>query len=73
MTHEAISSKFVVPAMLAVAFTISIASVYVTDKYRVTIDRAEASRSVADTRGSAELPKPDGRYSRVRLVLSSMK
>ena len=75
MTHKAISLKFVVPTVLAVALgiMISIGAVHLTGKYPVPIDQAEARHSVAGSPGIAELPNPDGRLSRVRLLLSSMK
>jgi hypothetical protein len=75
MTHKAITLKFVVPTMLAIAFgiMISIGAVHLTDKYPVNIDQAGANHSVAGSREIAELPNPDGRLSRVRLLLSSMK
>ncbi len=71
MTQKAINLKFVVPEMLAVAFgiAISIGVVYLRDKYPVRIVQAEANHSVAGSRGSAELPNPDGRFTRVRLLL----
>ena len=72
MTHKVITLEFIVPTVLAVALGIlcSIGTVYLTDKYPVPIDQAEASHSVAGTSGIAELPNPDGRLSRVRLLLS---
>lgn len=75
MTHKAIALKFFVPTLLAVALGImlSIGSVYLTVQYLVLIDHAEADHSVAGSSGIAELPKPEERLSRVRLVLSSMK
>jgi hypothetical protein len=65
MTHKAITLKFVVPTALAVAFAITIDAVI----YLVPIDQAEANHSVADSRGIAESPNPDGRLSRVHLLL----
>jgi hypothetical protein len=43
MTFRVIASEFVVPTVLAVALTIflSIGSVYLADKYLVSIDQAE--------------------------------
>jgi hypothetical protein len=73
MTHKAITLKFVVPTVLAVVLGISIGAVYLTDKYLVPTDQAEANQSVTGSRGIAELPNPDGRLSRVRLLISSMK
>jgi hypothetical protein len=37
------------------------------------VDKAEANHSVAGSRGIAELPNPDGRLSRVHVLLSNMK
>jgi hypothetical protein len=75
MTQKAITLKFVVPEVLAVAFGIVILTgiVYFTHKYPVLTARADANHSVAGSRGSAELPDPDGRLSRVRLVLSGVR
>jgi hypothetical protein len=75
MTQKAMTLKFFVPTVLAVALGImlSIGSVYLTVKYLVLIDHAEADHSVAGSSGIAELPKPEERLSRVRLVLSSTK
>jgi hypothetical protein len=75
MTHKAITLKFFVPMVLAVALgiTLSIGSVYLTVKYLVLIDHAETDHSVAGSSGIAELPKLEERLSRVRLVLSSTK
>jgi hypothetical protein len=69
MTHKAITLKFVVPTVFAVALGIMISSGAV--KYLVPIDQAEANHSVSGSREVAELPNPHP--SRVRLVLSSMK
>jgi hypothetical protein len=67
MTHKAITLQFVVPAVLAViALGISIGAVYLTVKYLVLIDRSEARHSAAaGSLGIADLPNPDGRFSRV--------
>ena len=74
MTHKAITFQFVVPTVLAaIALGIWIGAVYLTVKYLVLIDHAEADHSGAGNSGIAELPKPEERLSRVRLVLSSMK
>jgi hypothetical protein len=64
MAHKAITLKFVVLTVLAVALGImlSVGAVHLKDKHPVPIDRAEAN---------AELPNPQ--LSRVRLVLSSVK
>jgi hypothetical protein len=71
MTHKVITPEFVVPTALAIALGImlSIGAVYLTDKHPVPIDQ----HAVAGSRGIAELPNPDGRLSRVHLLLSSMK
>jgi hypothetical protein len=70
MTHTAITLKFVVPTVLAIALAIVVSIGAV--KYLVPIDRAEASHSgSAGSREIAELPNTH--LSSVRLVLSSMK
>jgi chemotaxis protein histidine kinase CheA len=71
MTHKAITLKFVVPTVLAIALGImvSIGAVH----YAVPIDQAEANHSVASSRGIAALPNSDVQLSRVRLLLSGMK
>ena len=71
MTHKAIT--FVVPTVLALALGISIGAVYLTDKHLVPTDQAEANHSVAGSGGITELPNPDGRLLRVRLLLFGMK
>jgi hypothetical protein len=73
MTHKAITLKFVVPTVLALALGISIGAVYLTDKHLVPTDQAEANHSVAGSGGITELPNPDGRLSRVHVLLSRMK
>jgi hypothetical protein len=72
MTHKAITFKFVVPTVLAIALgiMISIGAVYLTGKHPVPIDQAEANHSVAGSGGIAQLPNPDGRLMRVHLLLS---
>jgi hypothetical protein len=71
ITKNAINFKFVVWTTLATAFGIvfSIGAVYLTMKYVVLIDQAEVNHSVVGSRGSAELSPPDGRFTRVRLLL----
>jgi hypothetical protein len=64
-----VTSKFVVPTVFAIALGITIS--FGAAKYRVPVDHAEASHSVAESRGITELPNPE--LSRVRLLLSSMK
>ena len=72
MTHKAITLKFVVPTVLVLALGISIGAIYLTDKHLVPTDQAEANHSVAGSDGITELPNPDGRLSRVHLLLSRM-
>jgi len=71
MTQKAITLKFVVPEVLAVAFgiIILIGIVYFTHKYPVSIDQAEANHFVTGSRASAELPNADERLWRVRVLL----
>jgi hypothetical protein len=47
MTHKVIAMEFIVPTVLAIALGImlSIGAVYLTDKYLVPIDQAEANYS----------------------------
>jgi hypothetical protein len=73
MIHKAITLKFVVPEMLAVAFgiVILIGIVYFTHKYPAPTTRADANHSVVSSRGSAELLNLG--LSRVRLLVSGMK
>jgi hypothetical protein len=73
MTHKAITLKFVVPTVLAVALGITIGAAYLTDKRLVATDQAEVNQSVAGSRGGAESPNSDARLSRVRLLLFDMK
>ncbi len=74
MTQKATSLGLIVPTGLAVALVMmSIGAIYLTMKYVVLIDQAEVNHSVAGSSGIAELPKPEERLSRVRLLLSSMK
>jgi hypothetical protein len=72
MTHKVITLEFVVPTVLAIALGIlcSIGAVYLTDKYLGPVDQVEPNRFLAGSREIAELPNPDGRLSRVRLLLS---
>jgi hypothetical protein len=72
MTEKAITLQFVVPTGLAaIALGISIGAIYLTVKHLVLTDQAD--HAVAGSRGSAELPNPDGRLSRVHMLLSRMK
>jgi len=72
MTQRAITLGLAVPEMLAVAagIIILIGIVYFTHKYPTPTIQADANHSVAGSRGSVELPNPDGRLTRVRLLLS---
>ena len=74
MTEKAITLQFVVPTGLAaIALGISIGAIYLIVKYLVLIDQAQANHSAVGSRGSSELPNPDGRLSRVHMLLSRMK
>jgi hypothetical protein len=70
--HKAISLKFVVPTAVALGIMLSIGAVYLKDKY-FQINQAEANRFVAGSSGIVVLPNSDGRFSRVHVLLSSMK
>jgi hypothetical protein len=74
MTREVIILEFVAPTVLAavVGIVLSVGAVYLTNCYLGPVDQLEANHSVAGSREVAELP-PDGRLSRVQLLLSSMK
>jgi hypothetical protein len=67
MIHKAITLKSVVPTVLVLALGISIA-IYLPDKHLVPVDY-----SIARSGGITDLPNPDGRLSRVHLLLSGMK
>ena len=70
MTHKVIS-KLVVPMVLAIALIVSIGVVYLTDKYRISVDQTEFYHSSASSRDIAETPYPPGRLSRVHLLIST--
>jgi hypothetical protein len=74
MTHKAITLKFVVPTVLAILLGILLAfgAVYL-GHHLGPVDPSEAQHFVAGGRAIAELPKPDGRLSRVHLLLSNTK
>jgi hypothetical protein len=74
MTHKGITLKFVVPMVAAIALGIVLAvgGVYL-GHYLGPVDRAEADQSGVGSHGIAELPNPDGRLSRVHVLLSNMK
>jgi hypothetical protein len=71
MTHIAITFKFVVLTVLAIALgmMISTGATHLRDKHPVPVDR----NANAGSREIPELPNPDLRLSRVHLLLSSMK
>ena len=75
VTHRLVTFEFVVPTVLAavLGIVLSIVAIYLTNRYLGPVDQSEANHSVAGSRGIAELPKPDGRFSRVHLLLSGMK
>lgn len=74
MTHKMISLNFVIPTVLAVVLGIVVAlgGVYL-GRYFGPVDQAEANQPIAVSRRTAELPNPDGRLSRVHVLLSDMK
>jgi hypothetical protein len=74
MTHKLITFEFVVPTVFAavLGIVLSIGAVYLTERYLGPVDQLEANHFVADSRGIAEA-NPDGRLSRVHLLLSSMR
>jgi hypothetical protein len=74
MTQKNDTLKFIVPETLAVTFVIVIVIgiVYLAYKYPAPTLQADADHSAADSRGSAELPAPDGRLSRVRLLINRL-
>ena len=67
--------EIVVPTVLAVvlAIVLSIGAIYLTEIFLGPIEQVEAHQSVAGSGGITELPNPDGRLSRVHLLLSGMK
>ena len=70
MTQKAITFRFVVLTMLAVALgiMISISAAHMTDKHPIPIDRHAPAGSL----GTSELPNADGRLSRVHLLLDRL-
>ena len=75
MTHKVITFEFVSPTVLAALLgtLLLIGAIYLTNRYLGAVDQSEANHSVAGSRRIAELPKPDGRFSRVHLLLSGMR
>jgi hypothetical protein len=66
--HKGITLKFAIPTALIIALGISISVVYLPDKNLVPVDYLITSSGKI-----TELPNPDGRLSRVYLLLSGMK
>jgi hypothetical protein len=62
--------EIVVPTVLAVALAVvlSIGAIYLPDKHLIPVDY-----SVAGSGGITDVPNPDGRLSRVHLLLSGIK
>jgi hypothetical protein len=75
MTHKGITFEFVTPTVLATVLgtVLSIGAIYLTNRYLGPVDQSEANHSVAGSGGMAELTKPDGRFSRVHLLLSGLR
>ena len=75
MIRKVSNVEFVVPTVFAVALAIvlSIGAIYLTEILLGPIEPVEAHQSVAGNCGITELPNPDGRLSRVHLLLSGMK
>jgi hypothetical protein len=68
MINKAITLKFAVPTALVLALGISIGAICLPDKHLVPVNPSFASSG-----GITDLPSPDGRLSRVQLLLSGMK
>jgi hypothetical protein len=70
MTQKVMTSRFVVPAVsaIALAIVISIGAVYLINKYPLPSNQAEPGRSAAGG-ASAELSKADWRLWRVHVLL----
>jgi hypothetical protein len=70
MIRKVSNVEIVVPTVLAVALAIvlSIGAIYLPDKHLVPVDY-----SVAGSGGITDVPNPDGRLSRVHLLLSGIK
>jgi len=75
MIRKVSNAEIVVPTVFAVALAIvlSIGAVNLTEIFLGPIEQAEAHQSVPDSGGINDLPNPDGRLSRVHLLLSGMK
>jgi hypothetical protein len=75
MTHKVITFEFVAPMALAAVLgtALLIGPIYLTNRHLGPLAQSEANQSVAGSHGMAELTKPDGRFSRVHLLLSGMR
>ena len=75
MTHKVITFEFVTPTALAAVLgtVLLIGAIYLTNRHLGPVDQSEANQSVAGSHGIAELTKPDGRFSRVHLLLAGMR
>jgi len=75
MIRKVRNVEFVVPTVFAVALAIvlSIGAIYLTEIFLGPIEHVQANHSVAGSGGNTYLPNPDGRLSRVHLLLSGMK
>jgi hypothetical protein len=71
MIRKVRNVEFVVPTVFAAV--LSIGAIYLTEIFLGPIEPVEAHQSVAGSGGITELPNPDGRLSRVHLLLSGMK
>ena len=67
--------EFVVQTVFAVALAIvlSVGAIYLTEIFLGPIEQVEANHSVVGSGGVTDLPNPDGRLSRVHLLLSGIK
>ena len=74
MTQRAITLRFILPEVLAVAsgIMIVVGIVLFTQKHVGAAAHLDASRSVADGRRSAELPNPNGQLWRVHLLMRKL-
>ena len=74
MIRKVSNVEIVVPAVSAsAAIVLSIGAIYLTEIFLGPIEQVEANHSVAGSGGITYLPNPDGRLSRVHLLLSGMK
>jgi hypothetical protein len=75
MTRKGITFEFVAPTVLTAVLgtALLIGAIYLTNRHLGPLDQSEANQSVAGSHGMAELTKPNGRFSRVHLLLSGMR